>query len=167
MFRTAIVSRVLGFVSLLGAGMSLLAAGSLAQAGVFSVHEGFGFLAIAHVDVWLLAATSRCSCAGRRGQSRIGAGDAPRAAGCSVRRRRLRCRTAKRAIWTTHSMNRSSMRGRRAAAATPPLPDAAASIAFVRARKGSNLGTRADPAGRTSAPSPKATEAPRRGAWGE
>jgi hypothetical protein len=67
-----------------------------AHAGVFSVHDGLGSLAIARVYVWLLAATSSYPCARRRGQSRIGAGDAPRAAGCSARRRRLRCRTAAR-----------------------------------------------------------------------
>ena len=103
-----------------------------AHAGVFSVHDGLGSLAIALVYVCLLAATSSCSCARRRRQPRIGAGDAPRAAGCSARRRRLRCRTAARGNQDERtSMNRSPLRGRRAAPATPPPPEAAASSAFV------------------------------------
>jgi len=43
--------------------------------------------------------------------------------------------------------------------ATPPPPRRPARIASCRVRNGSNLGRRADPAGKTSAPSPKATEA--------
>lgn len=57
MIRTGAVSRVLGFASLVLVALNLVAAGSLAQHGIFSVHEGLGFLAGALLYIWVLAAS--------------------------------------------------------------------------------------------------------------
>ena len=57
MVRTGAVSRRLGYAALGLGALSVVAAGGLEQHGILSVHDGLGFLALALVYVWVLAAS--------------------------------------------------------------------------------------------------------------
>jgi hypothetical protein len=57
MIRTGAISRMLGLASLALGALNLAAAGSLSQDGIFSVHEGLGFLAFALLYLWVLVAS--------------------------------------------------------------------------------------------------------------
>jgi hypothetical protein len=57
MIRTGAISRMLGLASLVLGALNVAAAGSLSQDGLFSVHEGLGFLAFALLYIWVLVAS--------------------------------------------------------------------------------------------------------------
>lgn len=57
MIRTGAISKMLGLASLALGALNLAAAGSLSQDGIFSAHEGLGFLAFALLYIWVLVAS--------------------------------------------------------------------------------------------------------------
>jgi hypothetical protein len=91
------------------------------------------------------------------------AGSAGTRAQPSSRRSQACTRRSGSATWSP--CDRSRFSGGVRPRATAPPPEAATTNLLVRALRGSSVSRRADPVGRTSAPSPKATEAQsRRGA---